>query len=195
METPPLPDKELVVHLKKGSINAFNLLFARYERRLYAFAYSIFPSQEDVEEVVQEVFYKVWKNRHLLDEKMSFRSFIFTMSRNYLYNQLSKRVSETAYKHYYAKVTSNQVYDTEEVCNFDELKTTIQEIVNKMPEKRKQVFTMSRFEGLTNPEIAKQLNLSLSTVENHINLALKTLRQKLYLHDTYLFLLFMFLWG
>lgn len=194
METQSFQDRELTTKLKAGSEEAFNLLFYKYERKLYAFSLSILPSGEDAEEVVQEVFYKIWKNRNLLDEQMSFKAFIFTVAKNYMYNLLSKRVSETAYKQHYLSATSNQVSSAEETCHFHDLKNIIQQMVNKMPDKRKQVFTMSRFEGLANREIAKQLNLSLSTVENHINKSLKALKQQLHLHDTHLCLLFLCLW-
>lgn len=180
--------------LKAGSEAAFNRLFYKYEKQLYAFSLSILPSVEDAEEVVQEVFYKIWKNRHLLDEQLSFKAFIFTMAKNHLYNLLSKRVSETTYKQYYLRTTSLLAEDTEEICHFHELKSIIQQMVNKMPHKRKQVFMMSRFQGLTNREIATQLNLSLSTVENHINKSLKTIKQQLHLHDAHLLLLFLCLW-
>lgn len=193
METKFYQDKELIRELKTGSQGAFNLLFYKYERKLYAFSLSILPSREDAEEVVQEVFYKIWKNRDLLNEQTSFKAFIFTIAKNYIFNLLSKRVSETAYKHYYRDATSNQVNSTEESCYFHELKNTIEQMVSKMPDKRKQVFTMSRLEGLTNQEIAAQLNLSLSTVENHINKSLKTLKEQLHLHTTHICLLFLFL--
>lgn len=194
MDIQSFQDRELITKLKAGSEEAFNLLFYKYERKLYAFSLSILPSREDAEEVVQEVFYRIWKKRELLDEQLSFKAFIFTIAKNYIYNLLSKRVSETAYKHYYLDKTSNQVNSAEETWHFHDLKNTIEQMVSKMPDKRKQVFTMSRFQGLTNREIAEQLNLSLSTVENHINKCLKALKQQLHLHDTHLCLLFIYLW-
>lgn len=194
MDTQSFPDRELITKLKAGSEEAFNLLFYKYERKLYAFSLSILPSGEDAEEVVQEVFYKIWKKRSLLNEQLSFKAFIFTVAKNHIYNLLSKRVSETAYKRYYLDTISNQVSSTEDTCQFNELKNIIERMVSKMPDKRKQIFTMSRFQGLSNREISAQLNLSLSTVENHINKSLKALRQQLHLHDTHLCLLFICLW-
>ena len=187
-------EKELVIQLKLGSEKAFNLLFQNYHRRLFAFSYKLLFSTEDAEEVVQEVFYKIWKNKLFLNEEMCFSSFVFTVARNHVYNLLSKRVSESAYKSYSTAFTPVQASNTEEAYNFEELKNIILQRVEKMPEKRKKVFLMSRFEGISNQEIAKQLNLSLSTVENHINKALKLLKQHLYIRDINLFLGFIFLW-
>ncbi len=194
MKTQSYQDRELILKLKAGSEEAFNLLFYKYERILYAFSLKILPSEEDAEEVVQEVFYKIWKKRYLLDEQLSFKAFIFTVAKNHIYNLLSKRVSETAYKRYCSDTTSNLVNNAEETCCFQEMKNIIEQIVSNMPDKRKQVFTMSRFQGLSNREIADQLNLSLSTVENHINKSLKMLKQQLPLHDIHLCLLFLCWW-
>ncbi len=195
MEAKSITDRELVSRLRAGSEHAFNALFYRYERRLYAFSFSLLFSAEDAEEVVQEVFYKIWKNKDLLDEHFSFKAFIFTIARNHIYNQLSKRVSETAYKYYCAGAGERQASSTEDAYNFQELRKTIQEVTNRMPAKRKQVFLMSRFKGQSNREIASQLELSLSTVENHLNKALKFLRKQLYMRGNHLLLLFIMLWG
>jgi RNA polymerase sigma-70 factor (ECF subfamily) len=188
-----ISDKELVIELKSGSEKAFNQLFCRYNKRLYAFSFKILLSGEDAEEVVQEVFYKVWKSKRLLKEDMSFKAFVFTVARNHIYNLLSKRVSETAYQNYSTGAIQNQNNCTEDSYNFQELENIVQQMVEKMPDKRKKVFTMSRYDGLTNKEIANQLNLSLSTVENHLNKALKMLKQCLHLHKIGLFVLFMLL--
>lgn len=189
-----MTDEELVSRLKGGCENAFNTLFYRYERRLYAFSFRLLFSAEDAEEVVQEVFYKIWKNKGLLEEKSSFKAFIFTIARNHIYNQLSKRVSETAYKHYYAGEGERQASSTEDAYNFHELKKAVQDAADRMPAKRKKVFLMSRFEGQTNPEIASELHISLSTVENHLNKALKYLKQQLSIGGNHLLLFFIMLW-
>lgn len=189
-----MSEKELVIRLKSGSQEAFNLLFHRYERRLFAFSFKLLLSREDAEEVVQEVFFKIWKNRYFLQEDQPFKAFIFTVAKNHIYNLMSKRVSESAYKHYHAGVVDRQVNSTEDSLNFEELKNVIHGKVNEMPQKRKEVFIMSRFEGRTNREIANRLKISLSTVENHLNKALKALKQHLFSHNINFFLLFMFLW-
>lgn len=189
MESPSMHEREWVKRLSTGSEEAFNLLFRQYEKRLYAFAISLLPHAEDAEEVVQEVFYKVWKNRASLDEDKCFKSFIFTVGKNYIYNLLSKRVSQSTYQHYLKSEAVSFATTTEDAFQLHELQTNIQRIMNTMPEKRKKVFVMSRFEGLKNHEIAEQLGISLSTVENHINKALKALKQKLTVHEVQILLI------
>ncbi len=187
------PEHDLIVSLKCGSVEAFNLLFYKYETLLFAFAMKLLRSSEDAEEVVQEVFYKIWKNKHLLDEQKSFKAFIFTIAKNYMYNLLAKKVSETTYKHYYTTHTQNKVSSTEENLNVQDLNHTIRQVLRQMPKKRKQVFMMSRYEGLNNKEIASRLHISLSTVENHINKALKELKKHLSFHEVSLLLILLYL--
>ncbi|AHM58383.1 ECF subfamily RNA polymerase sigma-24 factor [Flammeovirgaceae bacterium 311] len=189
-----MSEKEMIINLKSGSQQAFNLLFHLYERRLYAFSYKFLHSREDAEEVVQEVFFKVWKNKRLLNEELSFKAYLFTIAKNHIYNLMSKRVSDTCCKKYFADTTSNQVHTTEDALNFNEANTIIQEKVNSLSAQRKKVFVMSRFDGISNRDIAVQLGISLSTVENHLNKALKALKQCLYIQDVNLFLLFVLLW-
>lgn len=185
-----MSEKELIISLKFGSKEAFNLLFHMYERRIYAFSLKLLLSREDAEEVVQEVFFKIWKNKRFLKEDLSFKAYLFTVAKNHIYNLMSKRVSETAYKLYSAKTVNRPTCNTEEELDFDELNTKIQGMIQEMPEKRQKVFVMSRFQGLSNREIADQLSISLSTVENHINCALKVLKQRLISHDINILLIF-----
>lgn len=194
MRVAPPSEKELVLQLKLGSEKAFNLLFHQYERRLFAFSFKMLLSSEDAEEVVQEVFFKIWKNKRFLNEEMCFRAYIFTVARNHVYNLLSKRVSETAYKKYSAGLSVDPTSSTEEAYDFQELKEVVLQKLDKMPEKRRKVFMMSRFDGLSNKDIASQLNLSLRTVESHIHKALKLIKQQLYIRDIHFFIGFAFLW-
>ena len=144
---------------------------------------------------MQEVFFKIWKNKRFLNEELSFSSFIFTIAKNHIYNQLSKKISEAAYKHYCTDSIKGSVTSiTEEGYFFKELQTSIQEKVGQMPEKRRKVFEMSRFEGQSNKEIAKRMGISLSTVENHLNKALKVLKEYLYIRDVNLCLALVFLY-
>ena len=179
----PSSERALIEMLQQGSEKAFTLLFYKYERLLLAFAMKLLPTREDAEEVVQEVFYRVWKNKHLTDPEKSFKAFLFTITRNYIYNLLAKRVSETTYKHYYTAHASRSISNTEEQLDARDLNHMIQRLVRQMPEKRKQVFLLSRYQGLNNKEIATHLSVSLSTVENHINKALRELKKHLSFHE------------
>lgn len=194
MKLDPLQEKEAVSKLKEGDTSAFNLLFFAYENRLFSYASSLLPEKKDAEEIVQEVFYRVWKNRAQLDEEKSFKSFLFTISKNLIYNMLAKKATQTAYHQYQICFLESSHRQLEDLQNYYELTSIVQQVANTMSHKRKQVFVMSRFQGMTNKEIADHLEISLSTVENHINKALKTVREQLTAHDIqYLVFLVFFL--
>ena len=174
-------ETDQVKRLIEGDEEAFKLLFFKYQTKLYAFSLKILASKEEAEEIVQEVFLKIWKSRHLLDVEKSFQAFLFTIARNHIYNQLSKKVSESTYKNHKA-TTYESKNSTAETTDYQELNNIVLSRVGEMPEKRKKVFLMSRYEGHSNKEIASTMQISLSTVENHLNKALKTLKNHLQIY-------------
>lgn len=187
-------EQEAVQKLKKGDTLAFTRLFYAYENRLFGYAASLLPDKKDAEEIVQEVFYQVWKNRHRLDETKSFKSFLFTISKRLIYKVIRKRTQALVYQQQQVVESEGNWSSTEDLYHYHELESNIHKIVDSMSCKRRQVFIMSRFQGLNNQEIASQLNISLSTVENHINKALRILKERLNHYDSQplLFLLLFF---
>jgi RNA polymerase sigma-70 factor (ECF subfamily) len=190
----PYEEQTLICQLKAGDKQAFNQLFYQHERKLYNFSCKLLHSQEDAEEIVQEVFIRVWEHRSTLKEGLPFEAFIIRIAKNLIYNKAKRRVNEHAYKEYCIKHLSTPLLTTENEVNFNALKELTSHFIEQLPPKRKIIFTMSRVRGLTNQEIADQLNVSTSTVENQINIALKALKHHIYQHDVdMLGLLFAFL--
>ncbi len=179
----PKSETALIAALKKGNQEAFSQLFFAYEKKLYFFSYKLLQSHADAEEVVQEVFLKVWDKRVTLDEQRSFNAYLITIAKNIIYNRASRKITEHAYREYLQRATPSIRHHTEEVVNFSDLNAISHRFINQLPEKRRKIFLLSRFEGLSNREIAKQLNISVSTVENQMNKSLKALRNYLYQYD------------
>jgi RNA polymerase sigma-70 factor (ECF subfamily) len=170
-------DHELIKKLKQGHVVAFNQLFYAYSSRLYHFAYGYLKSKEDAEELVQEIFTKIWEKRADLDEDLNFKSYLFTIAFNAVKKHFRSRALLTRYFDY---VESNISEDSvSEDVDYISLKALVDELVNNMPEKRKAVFVKSRYEGKNAKEISEEMSISKSTVENHLNQALKYLRQHL----------------
>ena len=188
-------ERDAVQKLKNGDTVAFTRLFYAYENRVYGYCLSLLPDRKDAEEVVQEVFYQIWKNRSRLDETLCFKSFLFTISKRLIYKTIRKRALQMAYQQRQLEENDTSWRSTEEIYHFHELESNIHKIVNTMSSKRRQVFIMSRFQGLNNQEIANQLNISLSTVENHINKALRILKEQLTHFDSQLLLFLLFFLG
>lgn len=175
--------KELIKKLKKGDKSAFDTLFFAFEPTLYAYAMKLTHHTEDAKEVVQEVFLKVWERRQFIDPKYSFESFLYTIAKNLVYNKAKHRVYNFAYKEYIALYGSYAENATENKVHFDELVDLIQTVCQQLPPVRREVFTLSRMEGLSNHEIAEKLNTSTSNVKNHIHKALRVIKEQIQIHE------------
>ena len=173
-----LKDKELVLLLKKGKVRAFDALFQRYCSKLYSFVLSYTGTIEEAEDITQEVFFRVWQNRVNLDPDLSFNAYIIVVARNLVFNLFRKRLQNSKYVSY-SKQRSSPINQTEEYIIFSELQHHSQLCVEKLPSRCKQIFMLSRQQGLSIKEIARKLDVSPSTVENQINKALKMIRKDL----------------
>lgn len=164
----------LVQNLSKGNILAFNSLYKEYSRRLYIFAYRYLRSEEETEELVQEVFTIVWEKRIELKTELSFKSFLFTIA----FNIIRKHFRNKYYLNKYLK--TNLVTDSDSQTSnkiiYNSLYKFIFDLVNELPDRRKEIFIRSRVRGNTIKEIAEDLNISHKTVENQLTAALKYIR-------------------
>ncbi|MCG6190663.1 RNA polymerase sigma-70 factor [Maribellus maritimus] len=170
-------DKQLISKLKSGNILAFNQFFDIYSSKLFYFAKGYLKSVEESEELVQEVFTTIWEKRGQLKEESSFKAYIFTIA----FNIIKKHFREKAQFRKFAdnELLSEATIETTQQIDYNSLKDYILELTKSLPEKRREVFIKSRFEGHSNKEIADELGLSKKTIENHLNLALKEIRNKI----------------
>jgi RNA polymerase sigma-70 factor (ECF subfamily) len=144
---------------------------------LYRFALGYLKSEAEAEELVQEVFTKIWEKRADLKKELSFKSFLFTIA----FNIIRKHFRTQAYLSEYFKtgIISEPDMQTSQKITYDSLYQYITELVNQLPERRKEIFIKSRFEGLSINEIAEKLKISHKTVENQLTDALKFIRTNL----------------
>ncbi len=171
-------DYKLVKSLKKGDLFAFDKLFSKYSKKLYYFAKGYLGSKEDAEGLVQEVFLMVWDKRKELKEHLSFNAFLYTVTYNAIRKYFRKKAREKKHLDKFLEDydgTHNKMVTDIEYNNLLELAN---KAIEKLPEKRKIVFQLSRHKGLSNMEIAKRLDISKKTVENQIHSALKFLREQ-----------------
>lgn len=173
-----LADKQ-VERLQKGDMQSFDLVYKAYSQRLYGFAFSILKNHEDSKEIVQETFLKLWNSREQLKSDQSLKAYLFKISYNISIDLIRLRLKSEKYQAYLKLHFSENTGDVENLADYHELSDTIEQIVAEFPEQRQRIFRMSREEGLSHAEIADKLGITSKTVENHINLALKTVRKKL----------------
>ena len=172
-------EKLLVSQLRNNEVKSFDILFEKYSAKLYRFSFSLLKNHEDSKEIVQEAFYRVWEKRHEIDSSKSFRSFLFTISYHLIIDQLRLKLKDQEYRKFLKEYFKTEEVKFDTVTDYETLNRQIATIVEELPAKRKQIFTLSREKGLTHKEIAGQLNISVKTVENQINLALKLIKSRL----------------
>ncbi|MCE4564692.1 RNA polymerase sigma-70 factor [Maribellus sp. CM-23] len=174
------PNSELVKLLKKGDVVAFDAIYNKYCRKLHGFVLMYLKQEEDAEEIVQEVFIKIWNSRDKMDVYASFESFLFTIAYNATMSLLRKRMTEAKSREYLKSV--QQIEGAEEVIDelqFKELNDQLKSLLERLTPRQKEIFELSREDGLTHAEIAQKLNISESTVNNHLVTILKFLKNNI----------------
>jgi RNA polymerase sigma-70 factor (family 1) len=169
-------DNELYLLLARDNEEAFTILYHRYWKRMLYKAVIKLQSDTDAEEVVQDAFTDIWKSRHRIKIQNSFHTYLAAIIR---YKVMAKMASnKREITDYVGDVYKLHVEDkaTEQWLGFNELRNEIEKSVKALPEKCQLVFRMSREAGMSDKEIAQNLNVSQKTVEAHISRALKVLR-------------------
>lgn len=170
---------ELLTRLKKGDMQAFDKVYKLYCHKLFSFVLKIVKSEADADDIVQEVFVKIWESKHKLHDHQLLNSFIFTIAYNGSIDLLRKRISSHKYiEHLKKSSVLLQAPDSTTEVEYNEFLTQLDKLISSLPERQKQVYLLHREQGLTYPEIADRLCISKNTVENHMGKALNSLRQK-----------------
>jgi len=166
--------------MKKGDLKAFDIIFKKYSRRLYVFVFRYVKQEADAEEIVQEVFIKIWKSRDKINVYTSFESFLFTIAHNATVNLLKKRAIEQKYVEHVKSIQYiEESYELTDEIHYKELKQKFQGVFNELSPRQKEIFQLSREDGLSNKEIAEKLGISVQTVKNHLVTTLSFLKSKL----------------
>ncbi|WP_321376228.1 RNA polymerase sigma-70 factor [uncultured Draconibacterium sp.] len=171
-------DSGLVHGLKNDDHNAFKELFDLYSNPLYKFSYTYLKSKDLAEDVVQEVFTKIWEKRKDLKTDTSFKSYLFTIALNSIRKQFNKAARLNAIKHDILNNFSSDKSDFDQKDTYQELLNKLEELVATMPKKRREVFIKKKFEEKSIKEIAKELDISAKTVEYHISESIKFLKKE-----------------
>jgi RNA polymerase sigma-70 factor (ECF subfamily) len=155
---------------------SFRLLFMQYFPKLRFFIVGLVKSDAVAEELAQEVFVKIWEKRQALTDVQSLNAYIYRMAKNTVLNYLQHKYVE---ENYSGQLAADNNPPADELFLAKETELLIQLTVARMPAQRKKIFELSRNRHLPNMEIARQLHISKKTVENHLNLALKEIREAL----------------
>lgn len=175
-------DSELLKEVKKSSQAAFRELFVRYEKKVFAFSMKLLRDTASAEEIVQEVFVKLWEYKDRIDHELPIGALLFKITRNHVLNYLRKQSRETASRSQYAESLMHIENQTENEILTNEYLKIFDQAVADLPEGFRKVYLMSRNEGKTYQQIAETLNISKDTVRIQLIKSLKLIRKKLLNH-------------
>lgn len=170
-----LNDSQLQNLASKGDEEAFTVLFDRYWERLYCYAFRIFEDEKVCEDIVQELFIKLWERKNA-PKILNLEGYFFRAVKYGIANHLRDLKSTSVHEEVLSQIPYND--NSSRKLEYQDFEKNILELINDLPPKCREVFHLSRFEHLSNPEISKKLNISIRTVETHISNAIKILKRK-----------------
>jgi RNA polymerase sigma-70 factor (ECF subfamily) len=175
-------EKVLIEMLQKDNREAFEQVFHLYHKRVFAFAYGVLHSSEDAEEIVQNVFLSVWNQRKTLLITTSFIAYIYGIARHMVSRFIRHKLQHEAFIEYFLEQNREYDFITEDEIFYNELTEFITKAIAEIPERRREIFLLSRQEGLSYREIAEKLGITENTVDTQIRHALDYLRTRILLY-------------
>jgi RNA polymerase sigma-70 factor (ECF subfamily) len=172
-------EKELLSQVACGDEKAFEKLFNTWRDKLYFYILRITDSPENAEDVVQEVFVKLWLMRESLHNVDHFSSYLYRMAHNNAISGIRRMARETILFSELQSMTGPANLSADDALQQKQLHEKLKKIVNSLPQQQRLVYTLGREQGLKQDDIAIKLGISLSTVQNHMTQALRTIRKEL----------------
>jgi len=170
-------NRKLIKHLKKGNEDAYALLVKTYYKSLCDYALGLSRNKFKAEDIVQNVFIRIWEQRSKIKSGFSLKSFLYKAVYNEFVNQYRKEVSIGKMERKYFD-SINLIYEEKDE-DLNRLILLVENEIEQLPPKCKEIFLLSKKEGLTYAEIAIYLNVSIKTVENQMCIAFSTIRKKM----------------
>lgn len=171
-------EQQLVSLLRGGSQFAFERLFESYSQKLYRFSLSYLKIETEAEEVVQDVFLKLWENRKQLKSDTSFQSYVFTIAFNAIRKHFNRKSRKEQYATEILESLASDHTSIETNPDYERLVAKLDQCIGQMPERRKEIFIKRKKEGLSVHDIALGMNISPKTVENQITEAMNFLKKE-----------------
>jgi RNA polymerase sigma-70 factor, ECF subfamily len=172
-------EQEWLKQLQGDDYDTFEIIYNAYHRRIFIFACKMLPLAADAEEIVQNVFLALWNQRKNIQISTSLIAYLFGIARHMIYEFIQHKINHEAFVAYYLDNNQEYSFITEEEYLYKELEFKVQKLIQELPERRREIFLLSRLEGLTYKKIATQLHISENTVDTQIRHALAYLRTHL----------------
>jgi RNA polymerase sigma-70 factor (family 1) len=174
-----LTDEQLIILVRRGDQQAFAEIYSRYAESLAGFAASKLYNLDDAKDILHDLFVKLWENREQLYITSSLRSYLFGIIRHRIIDKIRKNITREEYASVRQSLAAVYEQEIDKQLEVKELRQAIEKSLEQLAPRVKEIYKLSREEGLSNHEIAEKLNLSEQTVRNQLSVALKHLRKSL----------------
>ncbi len=170
---------KIVKDLRKGDKRALDEIYKFFYPKLYVFAKSFLKVEDDINDILQDVFVKLWLSREKIGKVETFNSYLFTIAKNAIVSYFREKSKDQKFEARVKEILVSAENEYNDELEYRDLKQNLESIIDQLPNKRKQIFKLSREEGLSNKEIAEKLDISVKTVEDHMRHALRFIRKHL----------------
>ncbi|MGN0019414.1 MAG: RNA polymerase sigma factor [Sphingobacterium hotanense] len=187
-------EQTLLLRLKSGDYQAFTQLYQRYSLRLLGRIIRLVKSEETAEEILQTLFLKVWERRDQIDADKPLKPFLFTIAQNLVYDHFRRMALDERFRNEFIKQYAEDYQHIEEELTFKQTQENVMNAIKALPPQCQKVFILFKIEGKSYAEICETLNISKSTVNNHLTKANSLLKSNLPLYQYRLLTTFVFLW-
>ncbi|NLR67025.1 RNA polymerase sigma-70 factor [Chitinophaga varians] len=183
-------EKQWLLAVASGDERSFRQLVQQYWPQVYGTALRLTRSPEQAKDLSQDIFLKLWNNRQKLSEVDNAGTFIYVCARNLIMDFLSRKVLRTDnLDTLTGHLQADPLPDAQARLEYRELESTLSKAIEHLPAKVKEVFILHRFQGLSHPQIARQLNISVVSSQTYIVRALRSIREYLERHPEGIFTL------
>lgn len=185
----PAIDTNLLQQVAAGNETAFRRLFNAYRKKIYAYALHVTENESAADEIVQDVFLKVWLHRQTLPTLINFNAWIYTIARNHIFDALKALARERNTRKELSLVMEVSANNVDQLLLNKEYAHLLEEALNRLSPQQRLIFNLSRHAGNRHADIAGQLNISRHTVKTHLVHALRTIRSYFKLHSDHILFL------
>lgn len=187
-------ENDLITRLNDSDEEAFEQLYQLYSPRLFGYLIKLLKSDVFAQELLQDTFLKLWNNRENINSEKSFRSYLFRITENNVYDFFRKAARDKKLQDALIKSACENYQHVEENLLTKENEQILQDAINLLPPKRRQIFQLIKIEERSYDEVSALLNISVSTINDHIVKAMKSIREALkQYHIAELGMIFIFL--
>lgn len=186
-----LEEYEFIESIRSGDQTAFRTLYILYREDLYIWIFKFLKTHELSQEVLQDVFLKIWLNRRRIDPERNIKSFIYSVSKNTIIDYLRKiSLDKSLVESITYEIHSKSTHADSNI-NYREVESHLSELLNRLPEKCRKVYILCKIEGRSHKEVSEILKISPSTINNQIVKASKFVKENWNYHYLFFFIFFL----